>query len=143
MKTKFVNGTNSVITLKEGNSGMQRFLFQLEKKDDPKSSFNLTLDTNATYREYHLYSICTGIPATMPSAEVVVSSDHLVDNKEITIVETATPGVFMWEGTPRYPRHPSPNHRNPDPVVRSSSSKSSLPKVSTSSCTDTTTCVIL
>jgi len=142
MKTKFVNGTNSVITLKEGNSGMQRFLFKLEKKDDPKSSCNLTLDTNATYREYHLYSICTGTRATS-AAEIVVSSDHLVDNKEITIMETATPGVFTWEGIPRYQKHPCSENRKTDPVR--SSSKSSLPGVLTlsSSRTDTPTCVIL
>jgi hypothetical protein len=95
MKTKFINGTDCEITLKEANSGIQRFLFKLGKKGHCNSSFEMELDTNATYREYHLYVI--------PSASaysVTVSSDHLVDNKVITITEVQQ-GVFSWEGTPR------------------------------------------
>lgn len=94
MKTKFVNCTSSVFTLKEANSGIQRFMFKLEKKDHRKSSFTMDLDTNATYREYHLFVI------SWSNADIVVSSDHLIDNKVITIMEV-TPGVFSWEGTPR------------------------------------------
>ncbi|KAG0586616.1 hypothetical protein KC19_2G103700 [Ceratodon purpureus] len=97
MKTKFVNGTSSELTLKEANSGIHRLLFKLRKKDQFRSSFDMKLDNNATYREYHLFVIPSSSAST-----IVVSSDHLVDNKVITIMEVE-PGVFSWEGTPRKP----------------------------------------
>jgi hypothetical protein len=95
MKTTFVNDTSSVITLKEANSGIHRFMVKLEKQGHPRSSFEMDLDTNATYREYHLFNVVSA-----SSADIVVSSDHLIDNKVITIMEV-TPGVLSWEGTLR------------------------------------------
>ena len=95
MKTKFINGTDCEITLKEANSGIQRFLFKLGKKGHCNCSFEMELDTNATYREYHLYVI-----PSVSACSVTVSSDHLVDNKVITITEVQQ-GVFSWEGTSR------------------------------------------
>ncbi|KAG0625617.1 hypothetical protein M758_2G068800 [Ceratodon purpureus] len=95
MKTKFVNGTSSELTLKEANSGIHRLLFKLRKKDQFRSSFEMKLDNNATYREYHLFVIPSSSAST-----IVVSSDHLVDFKVITIIEVE-PGVFSWKGEPR------------------------------------------
>ena len=95
MKTKFVNGTSSVIILKEANSGIHTFVFKLEKKGHRRSCFVMDLDTNATYREYHLFDVISS-----SSADIVVSSDNLVDNRIISIMEV-TPGVYSWEGTPR------------------------------------------
>ncbi|KAG0625615.1 hypothetical protein M758_2G068600 [Ceratodon purpureus] len=96
MKTKFINGTSSEITLKEANSGIQRFLFKLGRRDGPStSSYTMELDTNATYREYHLFVI-----PSCSAGSIIVSSDHLVDHKVITITEVES-GVFAWEGTPR------------------------------------------
>lgn len=97
MKTKFINGTNCEITLKEANSGMQRFLHKLGKRDhlNPNTStYEMQLDMNATYREYHLFVMPSCGASTM-----MVSSDNLIDNKVITTIEVE--GGFTWKGTPR------------------------------------------
>ena len=91
MVTKFINATSSAITLKEADSGIQRVKFKM----DSSSHVSLELETNATYREYHLFMI-----PSCNASSVVVSSDDLADNKVITITEVS-PGVFSWEGTPR------------------------------------------
>lgn len=94
MKTKLINGTNRVITLKEGNSGIQRFLSTLAKKGNDKSFHELDVDVNATYKEYHFFEI----PSS--SAVLVVCSDDLAAYKDITIVEVSD-GAFTWNGTSR------------------------------------------
>lgn len=131
MRTKFVNGTSSEITLKEANSGIQRYLGKLQKKGHgAKSCFEMELDTNATYREYHLFVI-----PSSHAGKLVVSSDHLVDNKVITITEVAVqPGVYSWEGTLRKeptkikPVQEEEAHSSEDQAASTKSLKWWLPK---------------
>ena len=98
LKTKFINCSSSEVRISEANSGVRNPLFTLGKKDGANSSKEVKVDTNATYKEYHVFQI--------PSAggAITVSSDDLQENKEVRIIEVSgKPGVFKWIGTLRKP----------------------------------------
>jgi hypothetical protein len=96
--TLFVNCTNEVFELKEGNAGVFRNVATLQPKDDPtKSKFKINLDPNATYREY---VVATG----MAGEKVLVTSDECYDSKTIKIVKKDD--VYKAETSPRGSKSP-------------------------------------
>ena len=97
LKTKFINCTSSEFRISEGNSGVMRPLYTLGNKDGANWSQEVKVDTNATYKEYHVFQI----PSAGPP-DIIVSSDDLRDNKEVIIMQVLDKaGVFKWIGTPR------------------------------------------
>ncbi|KAG0610484.1 hypothetical protein M758_7G069700 [Ceratodon purpureus] len=98
LKTKFINCSSSEVRISEANSGVRNPLFTLGKKDGANSSKEVKVDTNATYKEYHVFQIPSD------GGAITVSSDDLQENKEVRIMEVpGKPGVFKWIGTLRKP----------------------------------------
>lgn len=93
--TKIINETNSVITLKEGNVGVFYKLSELPKK----GSLDITVDPNATYREYL-------VGCTPNDKQITLSSDELIDNEKIRI-KANNDGTLRAEGFAR--RHAEQN----------------------------------
>jgi len=77
------------LELKEGNAGVFSKLGQL--KDG--ASFTISIDTNATYREYLIGSSI--------SHPLIITSDELIDFKVITVI--LKNGELNMEQTPRDP----------------------------------------
>lgn len=77
--TKFVNNTATPFVLKEGNAGVYRDICTLQAKP-PNNEHSISMDPNATYREY---VVATGIKGET----VLVTSDDCADNSTITIVK--------------------------------------------------------
>jgi len=92
-KTTVINGTDKPLALKEGTAG----IFTLLKKLQPNESYQIVVDTNATYREYWC-----AVKDDDPDG-VVLSSDDCEDLKEVTIIETGTkPNTkFSYKGVNR------------------------------------------
>ena len=79
--TLFVNCTDKVFELKEGNAGVFRNVATLQPQNDKtKNSYKINLDPNATYREY---VVATG----MTGEKVLVTSDECYDSSTIEIVK--------------------------------------------------------
>lgn len=99
--TLFVNCTDKVFELKEGNAGVFRNVAILHSQKDPnaKNKFKVNLDPNATYREY---AVATG----MTGEKVLVTSDDCYDSSTITIVKKG--GVYVAETSPRHSKSPKP-----------------------------------
>lgn len=74
LTTKFVNETGEAFELKEGNAGVYLKLATLANG----GHFNVSFDTNATYREYWVGSNAKGLFIT-------ISSDECSDNECIKI----------------------------------------------------------
>ncbi|KAG0589253.1 hypothetical protein M758_1G006500 [Ceratodon purpureus] len=80
--TKVVNDTDSEIDVKEGNVGVYIPLQTLSKKGSKNSSCTITVDTNATYREYWIAALADNSTGRKP---IVVTSDDCIDNSILTI----------------------------------------------------------
>jgi len=91
-KTTVINGTTKPLTLKEGTAGIFTLL---KKKLQPNESYQIVVDTNATYREYW----CAA-KADDPDGGVVLSSDDCEDLKEVTIIEKVD-GTYSYTGVMR------------------------------------------
>jgi len=92
--TKVINGTDKPLTLKEGTAG----IFTTLKKLQPQGSYQIVVDTNATYREYWC-----AVKADDPDGGVVLSSDDCEDLKQVTIIENKTEKTttYSYEGVKR------------------------------------------
>lgn len=77
--TRFVNETAIPFVLKEGNAGVYRDICTLQAKP-PNNEHSISMDPNATYREY---VVATGIKGEV----VLVTSDDCADNSTIRIVK--------------------------------------------------------
>ena len=96
--TLFVNCTDKVFELKEGNAGVFRNVATLQPRNEPtKNKFKINLDPNATYREY---VVATG----MTGEKVLVTSDECYDSVTIKIVKKDN--VYMAETSPRGSKSP-------------------------------------
>lgn len=96
--TLFVNCTDEVFELKEGNAGVFRNVATLQsKKDLTKNKYKINLDPNATYREY---VVATG----MAGEKVLVTSDECYDSSTIKIVKKGD--VYVAETSPRGSKSP-------------------------------------
>jgi len=92
---KIINDTNEVIILKTGNAGVYRVVKEIGAKDPDGASsnkhntHNIAIDENATYSEY----LCV---EAKNKFTVTLSTDDLIDNKEITIERDGTSGL-TWK----------------------------------------------
>jgi hypothetical protein len=92
--TKVTNDTGKELILKEGTAGIKRILAELPDK----KTYKISVDSNATYREYWCAE-----KNDDPNA-VVLSSDDCQEFKEVTIkrtVDTNSQDVYSWEGVKR------------------------------------------
>ncbi|KAG0562935.1 hypothetical protein KC19_9G184200 [Ceratodon purpureus] len=97
--TKVTNKTGKELILKESTAGIKRFLNVLPDKETHK----ISVDPNATYREYWCAE-----KHDDPNA-VVLSSDDCQEYKEVTIhckreedpVTHTVRDVYSWAGVPR------------------------------------------
>jgi hypothetical protein len=74
VKTEVVNGTEGDILIKEGSAGVSRLVARVSSK----GSHSLSVDENATYREYSCVYIDKGLSAT-------ITSDDLNENERMEI----------------------------------------------------------
>ena len=74
--TKFINGTQEKLEVKEGNAG----IYSKVATVPPGGNCNLTYDPNATYREYWVGTNSSGMVVT-------INSDDCADSEEITVVD--------------------------------------------------------
>lgn len=92
--TMFVNDTLTPFVLKEGNAGVYRDICTLQAKP-PHNQHSISMDPNATYREY---VVATGIKGET----VLVTSDDCADNSTITIVkDEKDEKKYRFVGVPR------------------------------------------
>lgn len=99
--TKFVNNTTTPFVLKEGNAGVYRDICTLQAKP-PYNEHSISMDPNATYREY---VVATGIKGET----VLVTSDDCADNSTITIVkDKKDEKKYSFIGLPRNVTTPNP-----------------------------------
>lgn len=93
--TRFVNNTAIPFVLKEGNAGVYRDICTLQAKP-PNNEHSISMDPNATYREY---VVATGIKGET----VLVTSDDCADNSTITIVkDEKDEKKYRFIGLPRH-----------------------------------------
>jgi hypothetical protein len=97
--TKVINGIGKPLILRESTGSVKRTLKELKDKD---SRYTISVDANATYREYW----CAEKPDD-PNA-VVLSSDDCQEFKEVTILlekktvaDGKTSDIYYWEGLKR------------------------------------------
>lgn len=114
MKTKVVNTTGEEFLLKEGTAGIYRLL----KKLKPDESYTISVDPNATYREYWC-----AVKDDDPKA-VILSSDDCQEYSVVRIKgssggDSGEP-PYSWDGDFR-----DPKRRVQEPLPFSNSSEES------------------
>lgn len=95
VKVKVTNNLNvGIVQVKEGNAGV----FNVKCIIEPGRSFTLTLDPNATYREYVLITLPNN-----KQLEKTFSSDDAQEYKEIIVKEekVGSETQYSWEGVRR------------------------------------------
>lgn len=88
LKTKVTNATGSNITLKLNNGGIFTVLKEVLKD---KEHHTITMDPNATYREYW----CVEAPGK--TRRTILSSDDCAEHREV-IIEKDASGEYTWRG---------------------------------------------
>jgi hypothetical protein len=74
--TKFINGTQERLEVKEGNAGIYSKIASVA----PGGSCNVQCDPNATYREFWVGTNSSGMVVT-------INSDDCAESEEITVVD--------------------------------------------------------
>lgn len=74
--TKFINGTDEKLEVKEGNAGVYSKIAIV----GPGGSCDVKCDPNATYREYWVGTNASGMVVT-------INSDDCADSEAITVVD--------------------------------------------------------
>jgi len=89
MKTLIINDTTQVIRIIEGNAGVYTTYAQL----DPGEKIFLTVDPNATYREFNV--------RVGEQEFQSFSSDDYAEYDVITLCHLTPNGSVAWHGVPR------------------------------------------
>lgn len=81
--TRVINQCGCVIEIEEGNAGVWSNIATVQ----PDKSYNLTLNPNATYREFVLFNEVVASPgSTATRRKITLTSDDCMDASEIRIL---------------------------------------------------------
>lgn len=94
-KTKVINATGTKIIVKMSNNGIITKLLNGEVESG--GSYTISIDPNATYREYW----CAVPPGTNPQKKTILSSDDCAEFREVKVMkdDTVNPPEYYWRGT--------------------------------------------
>ncbi|KAG0581240.1 hypothetical protein KC19_4G235300 [Ceratodon purpureus] len=93
VRVEVINGTGEEIVIKEGNAGIYREVQRIRKG----GSHTVSVDENATYREFMCVETKSGLTVTL-------TSDDCIDYSEVRIKYDENKTKLYFESTPRKTR---------------------------------------